>query len=296
MLRIDRLHPDSRNHVLIDRRFGLIREWQETDAAACEGARLREGLLDKTNTASQVWADTACRSKAGEAFMEEHGFVSRVPRKKPKGRPMPGRTRIANGARSKVRAFVEHVFAEEKSRMGLVVRTIGIVRAITKIAMANIACTIKRLISRQKPAAASRTRSGSSRISSTPPASPCSKTSTDVRTGRPRLEYRGQVALIEPSSLPQSASGCTVMGRSPGHPQRLTPTPGSIPGGNHLELNRFRQSTHQRSQVVHYARDMQAQRFRCFFVLLCHQKFEYLQVFFGLMIVTRSIHHGLICQ
>jgi hypothetical protein len=38
--------------------------------------------LDKTNTASTVWADTAYRSKANEDFMEKHGFVSKVHRKK----------------------------------------------------------------------------------------------------------------------------------------------------------------------------------------------------------------------
>ncbi|KXV03123.1 transposase, partial [Acetobacter cerevisiae] len=53
-----------------------------------EKADLREGRIpqdwqDKTNTASTVWADTAYRSKANEAFMEKHGFVSKVHRKKP---------------------------------------------------------------------------------------------------------------------------------------------------------------------------------------------------------------------
>ena len=33
-----------RNHIAIDRRFGLIRTWLATDAAAHEGTRLREGL------------------------------------------------------------------------------------------------------------------------------------------------------------------------------------------------------------------------------------------------------------
>ncbi|SJM34852.1 hypothetical protein BQ8482_530022 [Mesorhizobium delmotii] len=41
----------------------------------------------------------------------------------------------ANGRRSKDCAFVEHVFAQQKSRMGLIVRTIGIARARTKIGM-----------------------------------------------------------------------------------------------------------------------------------------------------------------
>jgi IS5 family transposase len=40
------------NHISIDCGFGFIRQWSATDAAAYEGRRLREGLLDKTNTAS----------------------------------------------------------------------------------------------------------------------------------------------------------------------------------------------------------------------------------------------------
>ena len=120
------------SHVGIDRRFGLIRTWKATDAAAYEGRVLREGLLDKTNTAGAVWADTAYRSKANEAFMAENGFLSRVHRKKPPGRPMPVRTARANGAKSKVRARIEHVFAEQKTRMALFIRTVGIARARTQ--------------------------------------------------------------------------------------------------------------------------------------------------------------------
>ena len=74
------------NHVSIDRRFGFIRRWAATDAAAYEGRRLRQGLLDKTNTASGVWADTAYRSAANETFLHKNGFVSHIHRKKPKGR------------------------------------------------------------------------------------------------------------------------------------------------------------------------------------------------------------------
>src|SRR3954449_10276790 len=98
------------------------------------------------NTASGVWADTAYRSAANEAFMEKHGFTSRVHRKKPKGRAMPGAIRRANNAKSKIRARVEHVFAAQKDRMDLFIRTIGIARAITKIGMANLVYNIKRLV------------------------------------------------------------------------------------------------------------------------------------------------------
>jgi IS5 family transposase len=83
-----------KNHVSADRAHGLIRKWLVTDAAAHDGARLPD-LLDKTNTASGVWADTAYRSEKNETFMAKNGFVSQVHRKKPKGKPMPDRTRKA---------------------------------------------------------------------------------------------------------------------------------------------------------------------------------------------------------
>ena len=40
-----------KSHISIDRKYRFIRKWKTTDAAASDGARLREGLLDKSNTA-----------------------------------------------------------------------------------------------------------------------------------------------------------------------------------------------------------------------------------------------------
>lgn len=55
--------------------------------------------------------------------------------RKPKGKPMDRRHKRTDAARSKVRSAVEHVFAVQKSRMGLFVRTIRIERAKVKIGM-----------------------------------------------------------------------------------------------------------------------------------------------------------------
>ncbi len=85
--------------------------------------------------------------------MAENGFVSRVHRKKPPGRPMPAHIARANGAKSKVRAKIEHVFAEQKSRMGLFIRTVGLDRARTKIGLANLVYNVKRLIALERWAA-----------------------------------------------------------------------------------------------------------------------------------------------
>jgi len=134
-----------KNHVAIDRGFGLIRNWTATNAAAHDGARL-EDVLDRTNTASDVWADTAYRSAKNEAMLARRGLVSRIHRKKPKGKPMPERIRIANAQKSKVRSNVEYVFAHQKGLMGLCVRTIGIARAKVKIGLANLAYNMRRFI------------------------------------------------------------------------------------------------------------------------------------------------------
>ena len=134
-----------KNHLGIDRRHGLIRRWTVTDAARHDGALL-PALIDRTNTASDVWADTSYRSHANERHLADNGLRSRIHRKKPTGKPMPRHMARANGRKSKVRAAVEHVFAHEKGPMGLVVRTIGLARARVKIGLANLVYNMRRVL------------------------------------------------------------------------------------------------------------------------------------------------------
>lgn len=138
--------------VSICRVFGFIRKGKVTDAARYDGRMLRD-VVTNDNTASDVWADTAFRSQANERWLRRHGKVSRIHRRKPKGRPMPERTAKANAAKSKVRARVEHVFARQKANMGLFIRTIGIRRAEAKIILANLAFNMQRLIFHETRAA-----------------------------------------------------------------------------------------------------------------------------------------------
>ena len=81
--------------------------------------------LTRRLAASDVWADTAYRSQANEEYLERHGKKSRIHHKKPKGKPMPKAVASSNAAKSKIRAHVEHVFATQKDRMGLFVRTVA---------------------------------------------------------------------------------------------------------------------------------------------------------------------------
>jgi len=133
------------NHISADRRHRLIRRWLVTDAAAHAGSRLAD-LLDPGNTASDVWADTGYRSRKNEAWLRQRMLTSHIHRKKPAHRPMPPRTARANAKKSAIRAHIEHVFAEQKARMGLFVRTIGLARATTKIGLANLVYNMRRLL------------------------------------------------------------------------------------------------------------------------------------------------------
>jgi IS5 family transposase len=132
------------NHISADRRHRLIRRWLVTDAAAHAGGRLAD-LLDPGNTTSGVWADTGYRSRKNEDLLRQRMLTSHIHRKKPAHRPMPAPTARANAKKSAVRAQIEHVFAEQKARMGLFVRTIGLARATTKIGLANLVHNMRRL-------------------------------------------------------------------------------------------------------------------------------------------------------
>lgn len=134
-----------KNHIGIDRSHRLIRAWTVTDASRHDGATLPR-LLDRTNTGSRVWADTAYRSHKNEEHLQKTCFKSEIHRKKPKGKPMPTHIARANGAKSKVRASVEHVFAWQKGPMALFIRTIGLARAHVKIGLANLVTNMRRMI------------------------------------------------------------------------------------------------------------------------------------------------------
>lgn len=80
-------------------------------------------------------------------------LTSRIHRRKPMpvlsevegGKPMSKATARANAAKSSIRAHVEHVFAHQKNRFGLFVRTIGLARAEAKLPLCNLAYNFNRL-------------------------------------------------------------------------------------------------------------------------------------------------------
>jgi len=143
-----------KNHVNADARYKLIREYGVTDASVHDSQAF-DDLLNKGNTSSKVYADSAYRSAEAERKLKARGFRSRIHKRGRRNRPLSAAEAEANYSKSKVRARIEHVFgAQENAPGGRLVRTIGIVRAKIKIGLQNLAYNIRRLVILEKMAAA----------------------------------------------------------------------------------------------------------------------------------------------
>jgi len=131
-----------------------VRRWHVTDASVHDSRALDE-VLDADNTASDVWADSAYRSAETEARLRARGLRSRIHRRGRRNRPLTERERRGNRTRSTVRARVEHVFGAQSNDMGgVLVRSIGLVRATARIGLKNLAYNMRRLVQLERLAAA----------------------------------------------------------------------------------------------------------------------------------------------
>ena len=143
-----------KNHVNADAKHKLIRRYEVTDAAVHDSQAL-DALLSKSNTSTNVFADSAYRSAESEAKLKAGGFKSRIHRRANRNHPLSNAQTRANRAKSKIRARIEHVFgAQQNSVGGRIVHTIGIARARAKIGLQNLVYNIRRLVTLELMAAA----------------------------------------------------------------------------------------------------------------------------------------------
>jgi IS5 family transposase len=79
-----------KSDISINRRFGFIRTGTVTSAASADGRQLKH-VVSTDITGSNVWADSACRSKKNEKWLADKMLNSQIHRRKPVGRPMPAK-------------------------------------------------------------------------------------------------------------------------------------------------------------------------------------------------------------
>lgn len=133
-----------KNHVNVDRRHKLIRTYK-VETAAPHDSQFFEVLLDPANSSLDLWADSAYSSEKIEGLCEKKAYRHHIHQRAYRNKPLNGRQKRSNAAKSKVRARVEHVFAESKNwGKRFMVRGIGIVRNRFDIGLKNLVYNLRR--------------------------------------------------------------------------------------------------------------------------------------------------------
>lgn len=133
-----------KNHVNVDVKHKLIRDYAVTDASVHE-RHLLERLLSEDNTSRHIWGDSAYSGGELLQMLKNLGYREHMNRKGTGTYPLPEKQKILNRKKSKIRARVEHIFGAQAQRAGnLLLRTIGMVRARCKIGLRNLAYNLDR--------------------------------------------------------------------------------------------------------------------------------------------------------
>lgn len=135
-----------KNHIAIDVKHKFIRRFEVT-AASVHDSQCFATLLDRRNSDPVVYADSAYRSDNHERLLKRRRFTSRVHHRAWKDQTLTPRQQKENRARSRIRARVEHVFGHQvKALRQTLIRGIGLARIRTRIALANLAYNMSRLV------------------------------------------------------------------------------------------------------------------------------------------------------
>ena len=132
-----------KNHVDVDAKHKLIRQYAVTPASVHDSQEL-DRVLDPDNTNQTVWADSAYSSAKIEEDLKKRGIKSLIHRKSHRNRPLSACQQSCNTKKSRVRARVEHVFAQIDRMVGRWLRCIGQPRAAAKIGILNLVYNMNR--------------------------------------------------------------------------------------------------------------------------------------------------------
>lgn len=137
-----------KNHIQIDAKHKLIRDFKVTDASVHD-SQVFEELLSENNSSRAVWADSAYRSKESLQSLADKKFRPHLQRKGYKNKKLTKWEQQGNRTRSKIRSRVEHIFGIQTmmARGNLIVRSIGLRSVQTSIGMRNLAYNMHRLCS-----------------------------------------------------------------------------------------------------------------------------------------------------
>lgn len=133
-----------KNHILIDSKHKLIRDYEVT-AANVHDSQPAPGLFSSAIPNRPGYGDSAYISDEIQAKLDSNNIENRINEKGYKNKPLTEQQRDENRQKSKIRSRVEHVFGFMVNSMnGKTIRTIGIKRANLQIGLSNLAYNIAR--------------------------------------------------------------------------------------------------------------------------------------------------------
>ena len=135
-----------KNHIKIDATTKIVENYVVTDASVHD-SQVVPDLLTKSDEGQNLWGDSAYRGKNQEDEYKRKKVISKVHEKGSRNNPLTDEQKARNKEKSKTRVRVEHVFGFiENSMKKSYIRTIGIVRAETKIGLINLTYNLCRCV------------------------------------------------------------------------------------------------------------------------------------------------------
>jgi len=127
-----------KNHAKVDNKSKFIDTYCVTDASVHDSQALDE-LLTEKDKGQELYADSAYVGIKQEETISKYEMKNKVHEKGYKNKPLTEQQKSSNTEKSKIRARVEHVFGfMEQSMKGLILKSVGIVRATGIIGLINL--------------------------------------------------------------------------------------------------------------------------------------------------------------
>jgi len=127
-----------KNHAKVDTKSKFINTYTITDASVHDSQAL-DDLLTEKDKGQDLHADSAYTGEEQDKIIQKYEMKNKVHEKGYRNRPLTDEQKASNTKKSKIRARVEHVFGfMEQSMNGLILKSVGIVRATGIIGLINL--------------------------------------------------------------------------------------------------------------------------------------------------------------
>ena len=133
-----------KNHAKVDTKSKFIDSFEVTDASVHDSQPL-DKLLNEKDKGQDIHADSAYTGEEQEKVVAKYEMNNKIHEKGYRNNPLTEDQKAGNRVKSKTRVRVEHVFGfMEQSMNGLIVRSVGILRATGIIGLINLTYNIFR--------------------------------------------------------------------------------------------------------------------------------------------------------